>query len=63
MSIRLPHLTPPPPPAPPQAMSQVIDRDEEVKKIRTSIESGVEKAAAQLQEYTHNWDEYVKTCD
>ena len=43
----------------PQAICEVIGRDDDVRKIRTSIEAGVEKAAAQLQEYTKNWDKYV----
>ena len=40
-----------------QPIHQVIDRDDEVKKIRTTITAGVEKAAKQLQAYTRNWDE------
>ena len=40
-----------------QAISRVIDGDEEVGKSRTLIDSGVEKAAKQLQEYTKRWDE------
>jgi hypothetical protein len=35
----------------------VIDRDEDVKKIRVSINTGLEKAAKQLQAYVKNWDE------
>jgi hypothetical protein len=40
-----------------QAISRVIDSDEEVGKSRTLIDGGVEKAAKQLQEYTKRWDE------
>lgn len=40
-----------------QAISRVIDSDEEVGKLRTLIDGGVEKAAKQLQEYTKRWDE------
>ena len=35
----------------------MIDRDEEVKKIRATINTGVENVAMQLQEYTKHWDE------
>ncbi len=41
----------------PQPISVVIEQDEDVKKTRAFIDGGVEKAAAQLQEYTKNWDE------
>lgn len=40
-----------------QAISRVIDGDDEVGKSRTLINSGVEKAAKQLEEYTKRWDE------
>ena len=35
----------------------MIDKDEEVKKIRMTIDAGVDKAAQKLQEYIKNWDE------
>ena len=35
----------------------MIDSDDEVGKSRTLIDSGVEKAAKQLEEYTKRWDE------
>lgn len=38
-------------------MHVVVDKDEEVKKIRTAIDVGVEKATRQLQEYSKSWDE------
>ena len=40
-----------------QPISKVIDSDEEVKKSRTLIDGGVEKAAKQLEEYTKRWNE------
>ena len=40
-----------------KAISRIVDSDEEVGKSRTLIDSGVEKAAKQLQEYTKKWDE------
>jgi len=33
----------------------VIDNDEEIKKIRSSINSGIEKTAGKLQEYLGLW--------
>ncbi len=40
-----------------QSISQVIDKDEDVKKTRSSIEGGVQRAATRLQEYVRTWDE------
>ena len=40
-----------------QPISKVIDGDEEVRKSRTLIDGGVEKAAKQLEEYTKRWNE------
>ena len=40
-----------------QPIAHVIDGDEEVGKSRTLIDSGVEKAAKQLEEYTKRWNE------
>lgn len=47
-----------------QTICQVIDRDEDVKKTRSSIEGGVQNAATRLQEYVMTWDEWVSpyTC-
>ena len=41
----------------PQSICQVIDKDDDVKKTRTSIENGVQRAASNLQEYVKTWDE------
>ncbi len=46
----------------PQAISVVMDQDEDVRKTRASIEAGVEMAATQLVAYTKSWDEYVGIC-
>ncbi len=43
--------------SPLQTICQVVDKDEDVKKTRSSIESGVQNAATRLQEYVMTWDE------
>ncbi len=44
-----------------QPIFAVVYKDEDVKKIRMTIETGVEKASRQLQEYTKCWDEWVQS--